>query len=127
MDPVPYAKLVLARQSNTCTGKKQWYVCTKRNFQGCCTTDPCTSGVCPDDHVGESGREDGRSSSSSSGMTTTCSQINQMMVMVTTAAPSVVTTKLGMSFILTLEEFSRPITCIYSLLLAMRLLIARAH
>ena len=112
MDPVPYAKLVLARQSNTCTGKKQWYVCTKGNFQGCCSTDPCTSGVCPDD-AGEndSDRGDGRRSSSSCSMTMTSSQISQMMVTAVTAAPSSVTTKLGMSFILML----------------MGLLVARAH
>ncbi|KAF4241361.1 hypothetical protein CNMCM8980_000940 [Aspergillus fumigatiaffinis] len=40
--------LHLARQANTCTGSKQWYVCSKGNFRGCCSVDPCNTGVCPD-------------------------------------------------------------------------------
>ncbi|GIJ87419.1 hypothetical protein Asppvi_006325 [Aspergillus pseudoviridinutans] len=40
--------LHLARQANTCTGSKQWYVCSKGNFHGCCSVDPCNTGVCPD-------------------------------------------------------------------------------
>ncbi|EAL92795.1 uncharacterized protein AFUA_3G07800 [Aspergillus fumigatus Af293] len=40
--------LHLARQANTCTGSKQWYVCSKGNFRGCCSIDPCNTGVCPD-------------------------------------------------------------------------------
>ncbi|KAJ5766628.1 uncharacterized protein N7511_004244 [Penicillium nucicola] len=39
---------LLPRAANTCTGSKQWYVCTAGNFRGCCSSDPCTSGVCPD-------------------------------------------------------------------------------
>ncbi|RHZ65356.1 uncharacterized protein CDV56_109325 [Aspergillus thermomutatus] len=38
----------LARQANTCTGSKQWYVCSKGKFHGCCSVDPCNTGVCPD-------------------------------------------------------------------------------
>ncbi|KAJ5520387.1 hypothetical protein N7463_000840 [Penicillium fimorum] len=37
------------RDLNTCTGTKQWYVCTAGNFHGCCSSDPCTTGICPDD------------------------------------------------------------------------------
>ncbi|GFG20060.1 hypothetical protein IFM61606_00314 [Aspergillus udagawae] len=40
--------LHLPRQANTCTGSKQWYVCSKGNFHGCCSVDPCNTGVCPD-------------------------------------------------------------------------------
>ncbi|GAQ04664.1 hypothetical protein ALT_1985 [Aspergillus lentulus] len=40
--------LRLARQDNTCTGSKQWYVCSKGNFRGCCSVDPCNTGICPD-------------------------------------------------------------------------------
>ncbi|RHZ47731.1 hypothetical protein CDV55_100010, partial [Aspergillus turcosus] len=40
--------LHLARQANSCTGNKQWYVCSKGNFRGCCSVDPCNTGVCPD-------------------------------------------------------------------------------
>ncbi|GIK01231.1 hypothetical protein Aspvir_005263 [Aspergillus viridinutans] len=40
--------LHLVRQANTCTGSKQWYVCSKGNFRGCCSVDPCNTGVCPD-------------------------------------------------------------------------------
>ncbi|KAF7128821.1 hypothetical protein CNMCM5793_003730 [Aspergillus hiratsukae] len=40
--------LHLARQANSCTGKKQWYVCSKGNFRGCCSVDPCNTGICPD-------------------------------------------------------------------------------
>lgn len=32
----------------SCPSGKQYYVCAKGDFQGCCTVDPCTSGVCPD-------------------------------------------------------------------------------
>ncbi|KAJ5555306.1 hypothetical protein N7461_003776 [Penicillium sp. DV-2018c] len=39
------------RAYHECPAGKQWYVCTAGDFQGCCSTDPCTSGVCPDsDH-----------------------------------------------------------------------------
>lgn len=40
--------LHLARQANSCTGNKQWYVCSKGNFRGCCSVDPCNTGVCAD-------------------------------------------------------------------------------
>ncbi|CAG8910111.1 unnamed protein product [Penicillium egyptiacum] len=40
---------VVPRQLNTCTGTKQWYVCTAGNYRGCCSSDPCTTGICPDD------------------------------------------------------------------------------
>ncbi|BDD63473.1 hypothetical protein MAP00_008358 [Monascus purpureus] len=40
---------LLPRQANLCTNQKLWYVCTAGNFHGCCSTDPCTTGVCPDD------------------------------------------------------------------------------
>ncbi|KAJ5124433.1 uncharacterized protein N7515_008258 [Penicillium bovifimosum] len=36
------------RALNDCPVGKQWYVCTAGDFHGCCSTDPCTSGVCPD-------------------------------------------------------------------------------
>ncbi|KAF5857776.1 hypothetical protein ETB97_005268 [Aspergillus alliaceus] len=36
--------------SRSCSGQKQWYVCSQGPFQGCCSVDPCASGgVCPDD------------------------------------------------------------------------------
>ena len=43
--------LLFPRQlAGTCTdSSKQWYVCTTGNFRGCCSSDPCTAGVCPDD------------------------------------------------------------------------------
>ena len=42
--------LLFPRQlAGTCTGSKQWYVCTTGNFRGCCSSDPCTAGLCPDD------------------------------------------------------------------------------
>lgn len=36
----------------SCPGNKQWYACTKGNFHGCCSSDPCNSGICPDDSQG---------------------------------------------------------------------------
>jgi hypothetical protein len=33
----------------SCPSGKQYYVCAAGNFRGCCTLDPCTTGVCPDD------------------------------------------------------------------------------
>ncbi|OGM46433.1 hypothetical protein ABOM_004817 [Aspergillus bombycis] len=35
--------------SRQCSDNKQWYVCHKGPFQGCCSVDPCSEGVCPDD------------------------------------------------------------------------------
>lgn len=40
---------IIPRDSNDCTGDKLWYVCTAGNFRGCCSSDPCTTGICPDD------------------------------------------------------------------------------
>ena len=36
----------------SCPGNKQWYACSKGNFHGCCSSDPCNSGICPDDSQG---------------------------------------------------------------------------
>ncbi|KAL2865749.1 uncharacterized protein BJX67DRAFT_154467 [Aspergillus lucknowensis] len=33
-------------RSATCPPNTQWYVCSRGSFQGCCSADPCTSGVC---------------------------------------------------------------------------------
>ncbi|KAJ5114869.1 hypothetical protein NUU61_000628 [Penicillium alfredii] len=41
--------VLFPRQANSCSGSKQWYVCTAGSFRGCCSSDPCTRGVCPDD------------------------------------------------------------------------------
>ncbi|CAG7918707.1 unnamed protein product [Penicillium olsonii] len=38
------------RDASVCTGGKHWYVCTIGGFRGCCSSDPCTTGVCPDDN-----------------------------------------------------------------------------
>ncbi|KAJ5372344.1 hypothetical protein N7517_004350 [Penicillium concentricum] len=40
---------LVPRDLNACTGTKQWYVCTAGIFHGCCSSDPCTTGICPDD------------------------------------------------------------------------------
>ncbi|KAI1832801.1 hypothetical protein DTO027I6_8115 [Penicillium roqueforti] len=40
---------LVPRDDTTCTGSKLWYVCTVGSFRGCCATDPCTTGICPDD------------------------------------------------------------------------------
>ncbi|KAJ5886502.1 uncharacterized protein N7473_009176 [Penicillium subrubescens] len=39
------------RDDTSCSGSKQWYVCSAGNFRGCCASDPCTSGICFDDNV----------------------------------------------------------------------------
>ncbi|CAG7962397.1 unnamed protein product [Penicillium salamii] len=36
------------RDASACTGSKQWYVCSVGNFRGCCSSDPCATGTCPD-------------------------------------------------------------------------------
>ncbi|EHA23478.1 hypothetical protein ASPNIDRAFT_37479 [Aspergillus niger ATCC 1015] len=51
------------RQNGSCPADAQWYVCAAGGFKGCCSVDPCTTGVCPDES-GSSGST--RSSSSSS-------------------------------------------------------------
>ncbi|BCR94013.1 uncharacterized protein AKAW2_11059S [Aspergillus luchuensis] len=53
------------RQNGSCPANAQWYVCAAGGFKGCCSVDPCTTGVCPDES-GSSGSSGGGSSSSSS-------------------------------------------------------------
>ena len=57
----------------SCTGNKQWYVCTKGSFRGCCSSDPCTTGVCPDDKSGSSSNPVTSSTSSSTTSSTNSS------------------------------------------------------
>ncbi|KAJ6114990.1 hypothetical protein N7486_000768 [Penicillium sp. IBT 16267x] len=40
---------LVSRTDTTCTGNKLWYVCSVGDYKGCCSSNPCTSGVCPDD------------------------------------------------------------------------------
>ncbi|PYI12963.1 hypothetical protein BO99DRAFT_478057 [Aspergillus violaceofuscus CBS 115571] len=54
------AALAVRAASDSCPANTQWYVCAKGGYSGCCSVDPCTSGVCADDSSG------GGSSSSSS-------------------------------------------------------------
>ncbi|PYH79689.1 hypothetical protein BO82DRAFT_125790 [Aspergillus uvarum CBS 121591] len=54
------AALAVRAASDSCPTHTQWYVCAKGGYSGCCSVDPCTSGVCADDS----------SSSSRSGTTT---------------------------------------------------------
>ncbi|KAJ5538078.1 hypothetical protein N7494_007557 [Penicillium frequentans] len=42
---------LVPRTDATCTGDKLWYVCTAGDYKGCCSSNPCTSGVCPDDNT----------------------------------------------------------------------------
>ncbi|KAE8407894.1 hypothetical protein BDV37DRAFT_224265 [Aspergillus pseudonomiae] len=35
--------------SHQCSDNRQYYSCFKGPFQGCCSVDPCSKGVCPDD------------------------------------------------------------------------------
>ncbi|OJI85726.1 hypothetical protein ASPTUDRAFT_55327 [Aspergillus tubingensis CBS 134.48] len=51
------------RQNGSCPANTQWYVCAAGGFKGCCSVDPCTTGVCPDES-GSSGSSGGSSSSS---------------------------------------------------------------
>jgi cobalamin biosynthesis Mg chelatase CobN len=37
-----------ARQMNSCSSGYQYYACSKSNYHGCCSVDPCDSGTCPD-------------------------------------------------------------------------------
>ncbi|RWQ96313.1 hypothetical protein C8Q69DRAFT_498000 [Paecilomyces variotii] len=41
-------KIYFPRQANTCQAPLQFYRCSKGDFVGCCTADPCDTGVCPD-------------------------------------------------------------------------------
>ncbi|KAJ5210509.1 Adenovirus E3 region protein CR2 [Penicillium cf. griseofulvum] len=48
MESLESLESLAPREVNSCTGAKQWYVCTAGNFRGCCSSDPCTTGICPD-------------------------------------------------------------------------------
>ncbi|KAJ5396770.1 hypothetical protein N7509_004883 [Penicillium cosmopolitanum] len=41
--------LGLQQAGRTCTDGKQWYVCNAGPYTGCCSVDPCSDGVCPDE------------------------------------------------------------------------------
>lgn len=45
---LPRMKIYFPRQANTCQAPLQFYRCSKGDFVGCCTADPCDTGVCPD-------------------------------------------------------------------------------
>lgn len=50
LDQSAMEDLLSPRQApNTCYGGKQWYVCSAGNFHGCCSSDPCSTGICADD------------------------------------------------------------------------------
>ncbi|KAJ5639692.1 uncharacterized protein N7484_007554 [Penicillium longicatenatum] len=40
---------LVPRADTTCTGDTLWYVCSAGDYKGCCSSNPCTLGVCPDD------------------------------------------------------------------------------
>ncbi|KAJ5469596.1 hypothetical protein N7539_009214 [Penicillium diatomitis] len=61
----------LSPRYTTCTGSKQWYVCSAGNYRGCCSTDPCTTGICPDDSQGAVSSANASTSSSLSSSTST--------------------------------------------------------
>ncbi|PGH17207.1 hypothetical protein AJ80_04916 [Polytolypa hystricis UAMH7299] len=45
---------LLPRQ-NSCTGRYQFYTCSKGPFRGCCASDPCGTGKCPTEDYGGDG------------------------------------------------------------------------
>lgn len=43
-------RVQLPRDEHNCPSGFQYYRCAKGNFSGCCSIDPCTTGICPDDN-----------------------------------------------------------------------------
>ncbi|KAF7170281.1 hypothetical protein CNMCM5623_002742 [Aspergillus felis] len=76
--------LHLPRQGITCTGSKQWYVCSKGNFHGCCSVDPCNTGVCPDQESQTTSSTSTTATTSKAASTTTASSLTAAI----TTAPS---------------------------------------
>ncbi|OQE09551.1 hypothetical protein PENVUL_c006G09260 [Penicillium vulpinum] len=86
---------LIPRESTACTGGKLWYVCTAGNFRGCCSSDPCTTGICPDD-----GEDDASTTSTKS------STLSLTTVGVIGLLPPDVTPRTTTSSISTLSESS---------------------
>ncbi|KAJ5820275.1 hypothetical protein N7474_005866 [Penicillium riverlandense] len=57
-----------------CASGKQWYVCSKGDYSGCCSSDPCTTGICPDDNSAASSTTTSSTKSSSTETTTSTSK-----------------------------------------------------
>ncbi|KAJ5738401.1 hypothetical protein N7493_001556 [Penicillium malachiteum] len=45
------------RVDETCTGDKEWYSCSVGDYKGCCSSNPCTTGSCPDDDAATASTE----------------------------------------------------------------------
>ncbi|KAJ5594423.1 uncharacterized protein N7459_000631 [Penicillium hispanicum] len=77
---------LVPRTDNTCTGNKQWYVCSAGDFRGCCSSDPCTSGVCPDDDGSTKSTTKTTSTTSSTSSESTSSSKSLTTISTTTQA-----------------------------------------
>ncbi|KAJ5780698.1 hypothetical protein N7457_005858 [Penicillium paradoxum] len=73
--------LIFPRALNTCTGGKLWYVCTAGQFRGCCSNDPCTTGICLDDDAKND--DDSGTLTDQSDMSITTTQVIAMLPSVT--------------------------------------------
>ncbi|GKZ67103.1 hypothetical protein AnigIFM50267_001370 [Aspergillus niger] len=92
------------RQNGSCPADAQWYVCAAGGFKGCCSVDPCTTGVCPD----ESGSSGSTRSSSSSSSVDSVPATKDGPVTLTTLVQEPATSRLSTSF--TSSSSSTPIS-----------------
>ncbi|EPS26711.1 hypothetical protein PDE_01649 [Penicillium oxalicum 114-2] len=92
---------VLSRRvSTSCTGSKLWYVCSAGGgFMGCCSSDPCTTGICPDEDSNSASYASAASSSSSSPSSSLSSSI------LNASASSVLSTAIKVSPSTVLQNF----------------------
>src|SRR3954467_6548282 len=81
-------KNLLPRAANTCTESKQWYVCTAGNFRGCCSSDPCTSGICPDYDKDDTSSTSVPGATSAAGLTAITARIGIPLVSSVTTSSS---------------------------------------
>lgn len=87
-------EFLFPRQINTCYGNKQWYVCSKGDFRGCCSSDPCTTGICPDDVNSSLSSSSSTTSSSTTTTSTSSSSTTSTTSDATSASSSSTTTTL---------------------------------
>lgn len=89
-------RIQLVRQANTCTGGTQFYRCSKGPFLGCCSVDPCDTGVCPDDNNSSTSTTTGAATTKSAASETASQTVSRTTLQ---TSPAATTTGVGATII----------------------------